>query len=111
MPVYRDTIPLELVDDNLAALVEAGHYDSEREVIRDALEALINANPNLRLEMAITLWRQGKITLGRAVEVAQIDRERFKEELVARGLENIVDSDVEEILTAEERLRKIRSAS
>lgn len=108
MSIYREAIPLEMVDENLAALVEAGQYDSEREVIRDALEALITANPTLRVEMAITLWRQGKITMGRAVEIAQIDRESFKGELAARGLENVVDADVEEILQAEERLRAIR---
>lgn len=110
MSPYRDAIPLEMVDENLAALVEAGSYDSERAVIRDALEALITANPALRMEMAITLWRKGRITMGRAIEIAQIDRESFKSELAARGFDTVVDNDVEEILKAEERLRKVRSS-
>ena len=37
MSVYENIVSLEMLDDDLAALVEAGSYDSEREVIRDAL--------------------------------------------------------------------------
>jgi predicted HTH domain antitoxin len=97
-----------MLDDELSALAEAGSYGSEREVMRDALETFLNANPTLRLEMAITLWRQGKISMGRAIEIAQSDRERFKDELAARGIEIVIDSDVEEILKAEERIRNLR---
>src|SRR3954467_7352584 len=86
MSTPKDAIQIEMFDDNLAALVEAGGYDSERELLRVALEALIDAKPELRLEMAITLWRQGKITLGRAAEIAHSDRESFKDELATRGL-------------------------
>jgi predicted HTH domain antitoxin len=110
MSVYQDAISIEMLDDDLAALVEAGRYDSERQVIRDALEALLEANPILRLEMAITLWQQGKITMSRAVEIAQSDRESFRNELTARGIEIIIDGDVEEILKVEEKLRDIRRA-
>jgi predicted HTH domain antitoxin len=110
MVVHTNAIPLEMLDDNLTALVEAGGYDSERELLRDALEALVDANPELRLELAITLWCQDKISMGRAVEIAQSDRESFKDELAARGIEIVIDSDVEEILKAEERIRRIRGA-
>jgi predicted HTH domain antitoxin len=48
--------------------------------------------------------------MGRAVEIAQSDRESFKDELAARGIEIVIDSDVEEILKAEERIRNIRRA-
>jgi predicted HTH domain antitoxin len=108
MSLHKDAIPMEMLDDNLTALIEAGGYDSERELLRDALEALIDANPELRLEMAITLWRQNKITLGRAVEIAQSDRESFKDELAARGLNVVIDVDKEDILRGEELIRQLR---
>lgn len=98
MVASANAVSLEMLDDDLTALVEAGGYDSEREVIRHALEVFLNANPALRLEMAITLWRQDKITLSCAVEIAQSDRESFKEELAARGLSFTIDIDAEEIL-------------
>jgi predicted HTH domain antitoxin len=107
---YGNAVSLELLDDELAALAEAGRYGSEREVMRDALESFLKENPSLRLEMAITLWQQGKVSMGRAVEIAHSDRESFKDELAARGIEIVIDSDVEEILKAEDRIGKIRRA-
>jgi predicted HTH domain antitoxin len=108
MSVHTSAIPIEMLDDNLGALMVAGGYDSEREMIRDALEALVDANPALRLELAMTLWKEKKITLSRAVEIAQSDHESFKQEIAKRGLFIEIDSDVEEILKAEERIRHIR---
>jgi predicted HTH domain antitoxin len=110
MSFSERAVSLEMLDDDLAALVKAGAYDSEREVIRDALEALLDANPSLRLEMAITLWQQGKITMSRAIEIAHSDRESFRDELAARGVSIVIDGDVEEILKADEKIRRIRRA-
>jgi hypothetical protein len=78
MASERSAIPLEMLDDNLTALIEAGDYDSERQLVRDALEALVEANPELRLEMAITLWRQSKITLARPKVIAKVLRMNLK---------------------------------
>jgi predicted HTH domain antitoxin len=108
MSVRTNAIAMEMLDDNLSALVAAGGYDSEREMIRDALEALVDANPALRLELAVTLWQEGKITLSRAVEIAQSDRETFRDELTARGLDIVIDVDEEEILKGVERIRQLR---
>jgi predicted HTH domain antitoxin len=89
--------PTEGLEEELSALVEAGHYGSEREVIRHALDALLEANPTLRLEMAMTLWKQKKITLSRAVALAQSDHETFKEEIAKRGLYVEIDMSPEEV--------------
>jgi predicted HTH domain antitoxin len=85
------------IEEELAALVEAGHYDSEQEVLRDALEALLDANPELRVEMAIALWTNKKITLSRAVEIAQSNHESFKDEIAKRGLFIEVDMSADEV--------------
>lgn len=111
MVVNANTVSLEMLDDDLMALVEAGGYDTERELIRQALEVFLDANPALRLEMAITLWRQDKVTLSRAAEIAQSDRETFKEELAARGLSVIIDIDAEEILKGEDKISRLRRDS
>jgi predicted HTH domain antitoxin len=102
------TIELEA---ELAALVEAGNYESEREAIRDALEALIDANPNLRLEMAITLWKRKQITLGRAVKIARSDHETIKQELAKRGLYIEIDMSAEEIKREARQIAKPRRAT
>lgn len=89
--------PTDGLDEELAALVETGLFSSEREVIRNALDVLLEANPALRLEMAMTLWKQKKITLSRAVEIAQSDHESFKEEIAKRGLYIEIDMSPEEV--------------
>jgi predicted HTH domain antitoxin len=97
MMMHPNAISLELLDDQIAAVTEARGYASEREVIRDALEALLNAHPALRLEMALMLWKQNKITLSRAVEIAQSDHETFKAEMAKRNLYIEIDATADEI--------------
>ena len=109
MASHQVAIPLDSLDENLSALVEAGSYESEREVIRDALEALLKMNPTLRLELTITLWRQGKISMGRAIEIAQTDRETFKAELGSRGIDIVISDETEDILKADKQINQIRT--
>lgn len=97
------------IEEEVAALVESGYYESERELLRDALEALLDANPSLRLELAMTLWTQKKITLSRAVEIAHSDHETFKQELAKRGHYIEVEMSAEEIRNEAKRISTPRN--
>ncbi len=51
------------------------------------MNTYLAANKEKRIELAISLYRKGKISLGRAVEIADMDYESFKKMLAERGIE------------------------
>ena len=70
----------------LAAIPETGYYDSTSEFLRDAMRTLLTVRKDLRIAIASVLYTQGKISLGKAVEIAQVDYEEMKKILTERGI-------------------------
>ena len=95
--MMNQIVTLDLLEDELAAIVYAGNYSSEKEAVRHALEVLLAANPSLRLNTSIELYRRGKVTLARAVEIAQMEREAFKDELATKGIALLIDESPDDI--------------
>ena len=81
MPKYEDT------DDIIEAGGRIGSYRSEDEFVRDAIDTLLAANKNLRIDLAVDLYEQEKVSLGRAAEIASLDYETLKKELAERAVE------------------------
>jgi predicted HTH domain antitoxin len=87
-------------------LVNTGKYPSKKELIEDALRALLRAKPALRREVAIEWYKKKEVSLSRAAEVCGLNIEDFKELLKERGIKVSVpsipvakiDEEVEEIL-------------
>jgi predicted HTH domain antitoxin len=104
-------ISLDLLDDELGAVVRAGDYQSKEEAIGHALEVLLAANPSLRVKTAVELYRRDKVTLARAAEIAGLEWETFKERLAERGIPIPIDAPPEEIQAGAELLRRQREAS
>ncbi len=100
---------LDLFDDEVEALMEVGRYSSKKEALSHALEVLLLANPNLRLDVAVHLFKTAKVTLEKAAELAGIGLESFKEELSLRGIERIVDIEEGEVKRGAETIRELRS--
>lgn len=98
----------DLLTDELEAVVRAGQYPSAEEVIRHAIEVLLTANPALRRDVAIDLFRQGKVTLARAAEIAGADIETFKQYLAEVGGLVEVDESVEGVVEGAQRIHQIR---
>lgn len=73
-------------DQEIAALVRLGLYASREEVIADALRNLLLNNRSLRLELALDLFKGAEVSLGRAAEIAGLDRWQFEEILRGRGI-------------------------
>jgi predicted HTH domain antitoxin len=65
---------MALQDVELAALIRAGIFRSKGEAVEEALRLLFASRPQLRLEAAIQLFKDGEVTLGRAAEVAGLTR-------------------------------------
>ncbi len=100
----------ELLEDELNAVVRAGAYRSKEEAIGHALEVLLTANPQLRLHTALELYRQCKVTLSRAAEIAGLELETFKERLADQALTIPVDEEADEVDAGVAQLRRLHQA-
>jgi len=61
-------------------------HKSESALLEDALRALLNLKPELKVELGVALYRNGEVSLSRAAELASMDLEVFKDVLKVRGL-------------------------
>ena len=68
-------------------LVKAGLYENEEAVIQDSLRYLLQARPELRLELAVYRYQTEEISLGKAANLAGVSFEQMKEILRSRGIQ------------------------
>jgi predicted HTH domain antitoxin len=90
-------------EEKIDSLIRTKSYASKDEVISDALRALLVLKPGLKTEMAVDLYKTGKVSLWKAAEIAGMSLEEFKELLASRSIKIEVGEDVEASL---DRLRK-----
>lgn len=76
----------KLMDNEINALVESGEYSSKSDVIRDAFRTFMRKNHEKKIRVAIELYKEEKVSLMRAAEIAEMDSESFKEELKDRDI-------------------------
>ncbi len=79
------TVP-EMLRLELSAVPKTGYYDSTSEFLRDAMKTLLAARKDLRIALASILYRDGKISLGKAVEIADINYEEMKKILMGKSI-------------------------
>lgn len=72
--------------EELAALIESGLYESEEMFLTDAVRTLLAARPDLREVIACRLYERGVFSLGRAAEWSDLSIEAMKEALYRRGI-------------------------
>lgn len=82
-----------VMDKEINSLLRIGFYKSRDEVISDAIRNLLLNNRPLRLELAIDLYKTDDVSLGRAAEIAGIDRWQFQEILSERQIPIIIVAD------------------
>jgi predicted HTH domain antitoxin len=109
--VMGSTTSIELLEDELSAVAQAGEYASKEEVIVHALEVLLAAHPPLRTRTAVELYRLRKITLLRAAEIAGLEIEAFKEQLAHQEVPVQVDESAEEVRSGANSIRRLRGAT
>ena len=97
----------ELMKDEINALVKSGIYSSKSDVAKDAFRCLLEHKPELRINAAIEMYREEKVSLGRAAEIAGIAFLEFKDVLKERGVKIILNADTEEM---ERGVRLIKKA-
>ncbi|MBI4980079.1 UPF0175 family protein [Candidatus Woesearchaeota archaeon] len=70
----------------LSAIPDTGYYDSTSEFLRDAMRTLLATRKDLRIAIASVLYKEGKISLGKAAEIADVNYEDIKKILVEKGI-------------------------
>lgn len=98
---------MNIIDELDEILIDMGLYPNKDELKKDAFRALLRAKPELKRDLAIELYRKGKISLSRAAEIYGSHAEDFKELLRERGIKiqvpsipaNEIDREVNSILT------------
>jgi predicted HTH domain antitoxin len=73
------------LERKVKALVDAGYYSSETEVLKDAVLSLFRENKELNVTVAIELYKTGEVSLSKAAEIAGLSTIEFKEMLGKRG--------------------------
>ncbi len=105
-----DIVSLDLLEDELNAIMQAGGYSSRESTVVHALEVLLAANPQLRVSTAIELYRKGAVTLSRAVEISGLETESFKDRLAEMDVPLRADELPEEIRVGAELIGHLRQA-
>ena len=89
----------EMMSMEISALVKAGFYSSKSDVAKDALRCLFEHKPNLKISAAVEIYREGRVSLGKAAEIAEMSTPDFKEALAERGF-------VRELKSTPQRVQK-----
>ena len=87
---------MEVIDEGINALVMQNIYRSKEAVIRDAVRALLELKPGLKIEIAINLYKNNKVSLWKAAETAGLGMEEFKDILSARNIKIEIGGTKEE---------------
>ena len=88
-------------DQEIAALVRLGLYANREEVIADAVRNLLLNNRPLRLELALERFKGAEVSLGRAAELAGLDRWQFEALLRERGIPVTIEARSAEAMDEE----------
>lgn len=85
-------------NQEIDALVRTGVYRDRDEVIQNALNTFLALKSNLRLEIAIELFKSDEVSILRASEIAGINFLIFKNILIDRGIKIPIEVERAEIM-------------
>jgi predicted HTH domain antitoxin len=105
-----DIVSPELLEDELNAVTRVGNYGSQAQAIGHVLELLLVANPRLRIDTAMELYRQDRVTLTRAAEIAGLELDTFKQRLAEQNIAIAVDELPDEVREGADLISRLRKA-
>jgi len=85
------------LERELAAVVRVGMFPSEKEALAEVLGTFFTVKPQYRLEAAIEMFKSGEVSLERAAQRAGMNRWRFQDLLMQRGIKIEVEVDDAEV--------------
>ncbi|MCK4613647.1 MAG: UPF0175 family protein [Thermoplasmata archaeon] len=74
----------------LKALISAGIYSNEKEIIEDAIKGLFEDRKELNVQAALKLYTSGEISLAKASAIAGMNIIEFKDYLQRIGITRVI---------------------
>ena len=71
-------------EEKIKRLMDAGLYSSVAEVVRDAIRHMLKEYDEK--ELAVSLYRQEKVSIAKAAKIAGVSFSKMKEILIKKGL-------------------------
>jgi Arc/MetJ-type ribon-helix-helix transcriptional regulator len=96
----------EQLKKELEVITKTGHYKSTSEFVKDAVKTILAARKDLRVSIAVELYKEG-YSLEKVAEIADVDYEEMKRILVESGIE--LRRGVETVEELEEGAGMLRS--
>ena len=62
-------------------------FKNKEEFIEESIRTFLAARKDLRISLAANMYKDEKISLGKAMEISRLNIEEMKEELHRRGIE------------------------
>ena len=79
---------------------------SEEELLKEAIRALFEVNPQLKIEVALELYKDGEVSLEKAAEIAGMGVVEFRE-FVSKKIKREVGSNEAELRWRTEKLKSM----
>ena len=95
----------EQLKKELEVITKTGYYKSTSEFVKDAVKTILAARKDLRVSIAVELYKEG-YSLGKVAEIADVDYEEMKQILIESGIE--LRRGVETVEELEEGARMLR---
>lgn len=86
MAVLENLLEPNLIRWQFDQLIKSGLYSDEQAVLRNALQALFQANPRIKIKMLVSAYAAGDISLGRAATLLGVSQEELKDILREAGV-------------------------
>ena len=90
------SMDVDVIKEGINSLIRAGYYEDKEKLLNDAFRTLLEVRPALKMEMAVELYKEEKISLSRAAEIAGMSIEGFKNILEQRGIKRIIKAPSED---------------
>lgn len=97
-----------LMEEEIDALIDAGYYSSKSDVVKDAVRELLDKNHKLRIAAAVEMYKDGKASIGKASEIAEMSLVEFKETLKDRGIKIVLKNDKKMLKDSDKIMKKMR---
>ena len=92
-----------VLESGVSSLIESGMYPDKKALFDEALGVLLETKPQLKIEIALRLYRKGEISLSRAAEIAGVSIEGIKNMLSLHGMQRNVKTCTEKEYVAAEK--------
>lgn len=96
-----------LIEDEIDALIDAGYYSSKSDVVKDALRTLLEIKANLRIAASVEMYKKGRVSIGKAAELAGMSVIEFKEVLIDRGIKRRIRVEKKEMVKSDRLIKKV----